>query len=346
LKLEERIVATASLMSVTGHEDYDTAALHALMAGFDEQYTDTVGNHLFVRRCGRENAPRILIDTHFDEIGMLVSDILEDGFLRVCAVGGLDARVLPSAEVRIYGSRVIDGVVASTPPHLQSAADEKKAPKVDELLIDTGYSTEELKKILRVGTPAGFLPRYTWLQNRRLAGKGLDNKACCAAAADALLSLSREALAGDVALLFAVHEETDRTGGTAVGGFHFAPDYAMVVDVNLGRAPDTEKRETVALGEGPSLSRSAITDRTLTRMTEELCEREGIAWQRSVDPTSTGTDTVALHLVRGGIPVVDVGLPLRCMHTYNEIVDMQDAEALSRLIAAFVCDSGIAEVFK
>jgi endoglucanase len=177
-------------------------------------------------------------------------------------------------------------------------------------------------------------------------GKGLDNKACCAIAAHALRDIPAEALAGDVYLLFAVHEETDRVGGTAVGAFSIDPDYAMVIDVNIGHAPGSKEIGTVEMGKGPSICRSAITDRTLTKMTEALCDKNEIPWQRCVDAVSTGTDTVSLHLVGKGIPVVDVGLPLRAMHTYVELLDMKDAEQLAALVRAFVCDKEIGEVFQ
>ena len=335
----------AGLMSITGYETYDAAALTALMEGFDEDTTDAVGNRVFVRRCGRENAPKILIDTHFDEIGLYVSDIREGGFLRVEPIGGLDGRTLASSDVKIYGKKVLDGVISSTPPHLRSKDAKEELKPVHELLVDMGYPTDELKELVRIGTPVGFSPRYTWLQQERLVGKGLDNKACCAIAAHALLTTPKEALAGDVYLVFAVHEETDRVGGTAVGGFSVCPDYAMVIDVNIGYAPGSKEIGTVAMGEGPSLCRSAITDRKLTKMTEALCDRHGIPWQRCVDAVSTGTDTVSLHLVGEGIPVVDVGLPLRAMHTYVEMLDMTDAEQLAALVRAFVTDREIGEVF-
>lgn len=345
MELRELIPVMAGLMSITGYENYDTERLAPLLQGFDEDRTDAVGNRILVRRCGRRNAPKILIDTHFDEIGLYVTDILEGGFLRVASIGGLDGRTLPSADVRIYGKTVLDGVIASTPPHLKSPDDEKKVKPVDELLVDTGYSESELRELVRVGTPVGFLPRYTWLQNNRLVGKGLDNKACCAVAVHALLTVPAKELAGDVYLVLAVHEETDRIGGTAVGGFSVNPDYAMVIDVNIGHAPGSKEIGTVEMGKGPSLCRSAITDRVLTKMTEALCDKAGIPWQRCVDAVSTGTDTVSLHLSGCGIPVVDVGLPLRAMHTYVEMLDMGDAERLADLVRAFVTNREIGEVF-
>ena len=345
MELRDLIPAMAGLMSVTGYEGYDKQALDALVHGFDEDDTDAVGNRILVRRCGRENAPRILIDTHFDEIGMYVSDVCEGGFLKVVPIGGLDGRTLSSADVRVYGTQVLEGVISSTPPHLKNRDEEDKVPTAADLLVDTGWPQEELREIAPIGTPVGFSPRYTWLQNDRLCGKGLDNKACCAVAVHALRDIPAAELAGDVYLVLAVHEETDNLGGTVVGGAAIDPHYAMVVDVNIGHAPGSKEIGTVQMGEGPSLCRSAITDRRLTKMTEALCAREGIPYQRCVDATSTGTDTVGLHLVGRGIPVVDVGLPLRAMHTYTELLDMQDADDLARLIRAFVCDREIGEVF-
>lgn len=46
-----------------------------------------------------------------------------------------------------------------------------------------------------------------------------------------------------------------------------------------------------------------------------------------------------------GIPVVDIGLPLRSMHTYSEVISLDDAGEVAKLISAFVRDGQIAEVF-
>ncbi len=342
MELKEFIIAMAGLMSVTGSEGYDAAALDTLMQGFDEQYRDALGNCVFIRRCGRDNASRILVDTHFDEIGMLVTDIKEGGFLSVTGVGGLDARTLASARVRVYGDEVIDGVIGSTPPHLASG--EKKLQGADKLLVDTGYTEEELKKIVRIGTPVGFAPEYRTLAGGRIAGKGFDNKACAAIAAKALLDLPREKLAGDIYLLLSVREETGKYGGVAPAALAIKPDYAMVIDVNLGFMSGVEKRECVEMGKGPSLARSPIVDRKLTAALEAICDKKGIPWQISVEPKRTGTNTEELCLVGAGVPTADVGLPLTAMHTYNEVLDLRDAEALCRLVAAFASDMTVGEV--
>lgn len=343
MNLKERILAVSALFSVTGYETAQSEALAPLITGFDDDTTDAVGNRILVRRCGRANAPKILVDTHFDEIGMYVSGITERGFLRICAVGGLDLRTLPGTAVRIFGKEIIEGVIALPPE--ETPENKEKLTPVAGLLVDTGYGRETLESMVRVGTPVGFLPRYEEFPGERLVGKGFDNKACAAAAVDGILAAPRDSLAGDVYLLLSVHEETDRLGGTAAGGFAIDPAYAMVIDVNLGRTPDTRRRDTVALGEGISISRSVVCDRHLTDLSLALCREKEIPVQIAVAPVNTGTNTGALHLTGKGIPCVDVGLPLRAMHTFVEMIDMKDAKALARFVTAFVCDHEIGEVF-
>ena len=346
MELKKLIQDLASLMSVTGYEDAGSETIKKIAEEyFDGHFIDNVKNQILVKKCGRENAPRIIVDTHFDEIGMYVSEIKEGGFLKVANIGGLDTRIMQASDVVIYGKKKINGVVASTPPHLSNEKDREKLLSVDELLIDTGYPEDELSELVPLGTPIGFYPKYTELLNSQLAGKGFDNKACAACAVKALAETDRALLAGDVYLLLSAHEETDRIGGVACGTYTIDPDYAMVVDVNLGKTPDTKARETVVMGEGVAVTLSAVTDRKLTKMVEELCGEKEIKYQRIVSATSTGTNATALSLVRGGVPVVDVGLPLKSMHTYNEILDLNDAEELTRLISEFVMSNKIAEVF-
>ena len=123
------------------------------------------------------------------------------------------------------------------------------------------------------------------------------------------------------------------------------PDYAMIIDVNLANAPDAPERETVPMGKGVSICFSAATDRELSRMTQRLCEREELPFTRCVCPSSTGTNATDVNIVGEGIPVVDIGLPLRNMHTYNEVISLDDCVTLYSLVARFICSDEIAERF-
>ena len=344
-KLKERITELCSLMSVSGFEKRAKAELYALLEkDFDETRTDPVGNHIFTKRCGREGAPTLLVDAHFDEIGMLVTEVCDGGFLRFCSMGGLSLSVLQAADVVIYGKETVRGVIISTPPHLRSDKGEALA-HIDELMIDTGYSRETLEKIAPVGTPIGFLPVYSDLVEGRIAGKSFDDKACAAVCAAAITDVAREELSANVCLMLSSMEETSRLGGISPAVNAIQPDYAMVVDVNLAKVPDTQKHETVPFGEGVSLGISAATDRALTLRCKKLCEEKEIPFMLAACPSSTGTNSPDVNLVGGGVPVVDVGLPLKNMHTYVETISLTDCESLYRLVKTFVTDDGIAADF-
>jgi endoglucanase len=346
MEIKELIVALCGLMSVSGWETYERSKLLSIVGGcFDECRADSVGNQIFVKRCGKPGAPRILIDTHMDEIGMYVTEIKKGGFLSFINVGGLDTRILQAGEVVIYGDKKIYGVIASTPPHLQKPDESKTLKEISELVIDTGYSKEELEKFVRVGTPVGFKPKYTELLGGSIAGKSFDDKACAACAIHAVAGCSSDMLAGDVFVTLSVHEETLRVSGAAAGTFEIGPDYAMTVDVNHAKAPDATRSDTIVFGGGPGVTVSAITDRRLTRMTIALAEELGIKSQISVSASSTGTNAPAVNLTGSGVPVVDIGLPLKSMHTYNEVINIADCIETSKLIAGFICSRKIAEAF-
>ena len=348
MELKKLITDISGLMSVTGFTGKSAKALEDIVGhAFDEHYTDPVGNHVYVRRCGRENAPKILIDTHFDEIGMMVTAISEGGFVSVTNIGGLDMRIMQAAEVVIYGEgKEIYGVITSTPPHLTKPTEVKQLKEIEVLYIDTGYSKEELEKYVHIGTPVGFRPIYRDLMNGCISGKSFDCKSCSACAVHAVSSVNKEDLAGDVYMVFSNFEETGTYfGGAMVAGYGIDPDYALVADVTGAVIPGDTRKEP-KMGEGASITFAPLTNRKMTKMLSEMAKERGIKLQREVASRATGTNTTVLNLVRGGIPLVDIGLPLKNMHTYNEIICLDDAQSMSDLIKLFICSEEIAKEFR
>ncbi len=342
MELKELVISLCSLMTVSGYEGGSFESLRELVGEhFDEVSTDRVGNVRLIKKCGEPSPALVMIDTHFDEIGMIVTKIHDGGFLGVTSIGGLDLGILQASDVIIYGKEKLRGVIASTPPHLRKPGESEKLTELSDILIDTGYEKEELEELISLGTPVGFAPTYTELLGDSIVGKSFDNKACAAAAIYALANTPKEELAADVCLLLSTHEETVNIGGVAVGGFELCPDYAMVIDVNLAKVPGTKRSETVDFGKGVSISISPVTDKKLTRMTEELCRQKEIKFTRIAAPGSTGTNTPALNITGRGVPVTDVGLPLKSMHTATEVISLSDTEELARLVREFVCSEKI-----
>ena len=346
-QLRADIIKLCSVPSLSGFEYRASESVKEIYGkDFDEIKTDLVGNQILLRRCGRENAPKILVDAHFDEVGMIVCDVLEGGFLRMARVGGIDPAIMQAADVVVCGNETLRGVVISTPPHLRAGKDAK-LPPVEELLVDVGlgYTLDELRELIPIGSPIVYAAAYSDLGDKYIAGKSFDDKACGAIAARAIIDTPREELAGDIYLCFSAREETSMYGGALSATYKTEPDYAMVIDVNLGNAPDIPSNETVKIGDGISVSYSAATHRELTKMTIELCKQKELPVIPTASPSSTGTNAPTVNLVRDGVPTVDIGLPLRNMHTYNEVIHLGDCNVLCGAVREFICSKEIAERF-
>ena len=344
MDLKTLITSLCALYSVSGAEAASTdGAARILYDLFDEHETDGVGNHVFIKRCGRKNAPKILIDAHFDEIGMMVTDITEEGFVRFTNVGGVDTRILPGAKLIIYGKKTVEGIVCTMPTKLLGN-DPEALPEIGQLYIDTGWSAHELKKMISNGSPVGFMPTYTTLLGDRLAGKAFDDKACGACIAYGIGAVKAEDMAGDVYFLFSSGEETSTLGAVTAGG-RIRPDYAMVIDVTHASTPETADLPLAAFGSGGVLDYAPITNRHLTNMTKQLLTEAGIPFICGATGGSTGTNANRLWMTGDGVPTVLFSLPIKNMHSSTEVLDMRDAHAVANAVSAFVCSHKIGEEF-
>ena len=113
----------------------------------DEVSVDRMGNVLGVRRCGKEGAPRLLLDAHLDEIGLLVTGV-EDGFLRFRSIGGVDPRMLPGRELVVLTDPPRRGIVTCP-----AGGEADKSIPLSELFVDVGLSQTEAERAVPVGTP-------------------------------------------------------------------------------------------------------------------------------------------------------------------------------------------------
>ena len=340
--IKELLSKLSDIPTVSGYEGLDAEKLISLVApAFDEYKRTPVGNFVFFKHCGKNNAPLVLIDTHLDEIGMMVTKVCDNGFLKFAPIGGIDTRILSGADVTVYGKKRVRGVITARAPHLMSREEAGQNPDIEKLYIDTGRDRKWLEENAGVGSAVGFDYKTTELLNNRVASHGLDNKACVAAALTAVKMLEGEKTDSDIALMLSVREELGGMGAMT-GGYALMPDSALVLDVNFAFMPENPGadtamyRRTDEFGEGVAISMSAVTDRRLTRRLIELAEEDGIAYQTIVEASSTGTNADRLALVNEGIPVAVLGVPLHNMHTYSEVVSADDIYETAKLICAYM----------
>ena len=301
---------------------------------FTETKTDRLGNFIGISRCGRENAPLLMIDAHADEVGLIVTSVTDEGFIKFNALGSPDVRTLVNAEVLILGAEPVPGVVCTLPPHVQSAADMEKYPKITDLSIDIGHTAEEAKKLVSVGDCAVLRTCGTELISGRLTGRAFDNRLCLYVALEAMKNLN-PARDYDVALVASVREEVGCRGAGAAA-FGLDPDAAVVLDVTFAAQPEAPSFGTFPLGSGVTLCVGPFTDRKLTDRLFDLCEKLELGVSPEVYGGSTGTNATPVQITRAGIPVAVISVPIRNMHTPAELCDPADADTAIALLGGFL----------
>lgn len=332
------------LCSLAGPSGFETAvaktARDLLAPWMDEVSIDRMGSVIGLRRCGKPNAKRLLLDAHLDEIGLIVTGI-EDGFFRFASIGGVDQRMLPARELTILTKpEPLFGVVACLPPHVLTAADQDKAVSIEDLRVDVGLTQAQAEALIPIGTPMVYRESCTALAGGQVCGKSLDDRSCFTILLRAAELLKEADLDVDLYVMGSVQEEVSGIGA-AIGATAVAPDWCVAVDVTFARTPGLSEDDAPcklyggpAIGVGPNMTRS------LTQRLIDKAKEGDIPYQLEVMEGHTGTNGWHMQICREGIPTAVVSLPLKYMHSPIEAVALEDMERTAQLLAAFVRDIG------
>lgn len=313
-------------------------AAQLLRPYMDEVTVDRLGSVIGVKRCGKENAPRLLLDAHLDEIGLIVTGV-EDGFLKFRSIGGVDPRMLPDREVTVLTDPPRFGVVACLPPHILTGAEREKVTPIDELYIDVGLSQEEVQAAIPVGTPIVYRESCFPLGESQICGKSMDDRACFVCLLRAAELLQEEKLNVDLYVMGSTFEEVGGMGAK-VGTYAVDPDYCIAVDVTHGKTPDGPSEHCFALGGGPAYGIGPNMTRWMTERIKNVAKEKDISIQAEVMAGHTGTNGWGMQIVREGVATSVVSLPLKYMHTPIEVLEISDIEGVAQLLAAFAVSLG------
>jgi putative aminopeptidase FrvX len=287
---------------------------------------------------GQRSRPSIMIATHMDAIGLMVTSISE-GLLHFDEIGGIDPRILPGTPVVVHGRRDLPGVVVLPPMRTLPESARDAAIGLRHLLVDVGLAPGQVRRLVRVGDLISFATPPIELAGESLSGHSLDNRASVAALTACLEGLQNKGHIWDVwAVATAQEEET--LGGASTSAYALQPDLAVVVDVTIGKGPGAEGWEVFPLGKGPTLGWGANLHPFLYKEFEELAKRLEVPVAMEVAPTYSGTDAHAIQVAREGIPTMLIGIPLRYMHTPVELVVIKDIQRAGRLLAEFILGLG------
>lgn len=342
MELRTTLTALVGEKSPSGFEHSAAKTAQTLLAPYvDETYFDRLGSLVGVKRCGKPNAPKVLLDAHLDEIGLMVTGI-EEGFLRFTEIGGVDPRMLPDREVTVLCDEPLLGVIACLPPHVQTAKDHDKAVAMEDLYIDVGLSQEEAERRIPIGTPVTYRCGCFPLGENRVCGKSMDDRACFTALLRCAELLKGEKLDVDLYILGSSREEVNGAGA-ACAAFAISPDACVAVDVTHGDSPDAPKEKTFPLGGGPVIGIGPNCTRSLVRRLQRAAEALDMKLQPEVMTGHTGTNAWGVQIAREGIATAVVSVPLRYMHTPVEVLELEDLEKTARLLAEFVRGFGRGE---
>lgn len=328
------------LIDVPGVSGYEDEVSKTIMEAF-KPYCDEVCRDSFYNVYGKKiggnkgKGPKIMLAAHLDEIGLMVKDIDERGFISFTNIGGVDQRILLSQEVYIYGKEKLFGVIGAKPPHLQGKGEIKKAVPMKDMAIDVGLPRERVRELVSVGDLITFKSPLVDLNGDNVCGKSLDDRTGVVMMYETMKELEKLVFSGEIYFVATAQEEVG-TRGAIISTYSVNPDIGIAIDVTHGDTPDASKDETHAMDKGPAIGVGPNMHPKLTQKLMDVAKENGIEYLVEVASGPTGTDARSMQISRQGVPTVLLELPLRYMHTTVETLNMKNVKMAARLIAQFI----------
>ena len=324
----------------SGYEQPIAEAIRTLWQPLaDEVFVDRLGSLLALKKgSGAEPRPRLLLAAHMDELGLMVTQLVEHGgygFLRTLPLGGVDRRQLYGQLAVVHGKRPLKGIIGALPSSMLPEERRDGAYGYDDLMVDVGLPMTELESLVSVGDVVTFHQPLRKLQGKRVTGKALDNRASVTAVTVCLEALQGRVHQWDVVAVATVQEEVGLVGAYTAT-FAQNPDAAIAIDVGFGKGPGANGYETFELGGGPMIGFGPNVHPGLFKGLKDAAAALEMTVHTEPHSRYSGTDAMATHITRAGTPTGLVSMPLRYMHTMVESADLTDIERCGRLLAEFI----------
>ena len=235
----------------------------------DDVQIDSFGNVTGVVMSSRSNAEALMLDAHIDQVGYIVTDIDEKGFVSVGSCGSPDLKMTLAQSVTIHGKEDINGVVSTLPPHVQK---ENGAPEIGDISIDIGMNKEQAEKIISQGDRVTINSCFKELYGDMVSAPAIDDRSGVCAILSALEMLKGKDTVYNLVISFSTQEETGERGAKQTS-FRFQPDKCIAVDVSFGRTPDSAPKESAELGSGVMIGFSPALDKDMSESLRKLAKQ-------------------------------------------------------------------------
>ena len=290
--------------------------------------TDALGN-LIVFKKGKNTADKkVMLDAHMDEIGLMITSITDEGYLKFVSVGGIDDKVLLGKRVKIGNT---SGVIGGCAVHLLDSADKNKVQPMDKLFIDIGATSKaDALKSVNIGDTAVFDSDYEEIGSK-IAAKALDDRIGCAV----LVEMIKSDLNYDMWFSFSVQEEVG-CRGAITSAYSINPDFALVIEAttaaDLHDTPDDKK--VCILGNGAAISfmdNGTLYDKDMYKFIMDKCAENNIKIQLKT-AAKGGNNASAIHKSRCGVRTCAISLPCRYIHSQYCVADKSDVSSLKSAV--------------
>lgn len=335
--LEELTQADA----LPGHENEVRQIFHSRLEGIGVIQRDRLGS-IFCTKNGNTEIPRILLDSHMDEVGFIVQNVTAAGYVKFLPIGGWWAHTLLAQRVNILTKQgKVGGVIGSTPPHLLSAASRDQVLDLSDLYIDIGAESADQamgEYGVKPGCPIAPYGPFMPMKNPKLfSAKAFDNRVGVGLVIETLQQLGNHP--NTVIAAGSVQEEVGLRGARTVA-VSVEPDVAIVLegppaDDLPGASSDTLQGK---LGGGVQIrlyDPTLIANPRLAELIIEIATANQIPHQIAVR-TSGGTDGGAIHQTGRGVPSVVLGVPARYVHSHVSIINVDDYRAALDLLLCLI----------
>lgn len=287
----------------------------------DEVKTDALGN-LIAHKKG--TGKKIMFSAHMDQIGLLITDIDEKGFLRFCSVGGINPYKM--LDQRVIFNNKIQGVVC-----VEKVEDYGKL-KLNNLYIDIMVpSKEEAEKLVNIGDMCVSKTNY-YENDGYVLCNALDDRIGCYVLIEALKQNINTN--NDLYFVFSVQEEVG-CRGAKTAGYAIDPDLCIALDVTATGDTLNGTKMAVKLDNGAAIKlrdNSILVSEEVKDLLTNLAKDNNIKYQYEILEFG-GTDSGAVHLTKSGVPSGVISIPSRNIHSGNEIVSKLDVNECIKLTA-------------
>lgn len=299
---------------------------------------------IFAQHTGNAEGPRVMIAGHLDEVGFMVTQITDKGFLKFQTIGGWWSQVVLAQQVTVTtrSGKTFHGVTGAKPPHVLTAEARQKPIDIKDIFVDLGASSKE--QVLEWGIrPGDMITPYIKTQRLNgtpfLLGKAWDNRIGVAVAIEVLKNL---AASGHDTVLFAGANVQEEVGlrGAKVATHLIQPDISIALDTGTaGDTPGMTPQEADSvLGQGPQVivfDASMIGHKGFREFVVDIAEAEGIPFQYTFIPGG-GTDAGSQHQALNGVPSIAITVPVRYLHSHTSVIHEDDFVNTVKLVTAII----------